>query len=78
MSRTRDTFAVTNAALLAGDFITARTGLEQLARDPSHVDLFCAPESYLGSFPELQRQPLMDRLQAADATARRNAQRVFQ
>lgn len=72
---TNDLFDITNAALLAGDFSTAREGLELLSRRPDYVDQFCAPETYTVRFPELQRRPLADRIREANSAARRNGLR---
>lgn len=72
---TNDLFDTTNAALLRGDFSTAREGLELLSRRPDHVDQFCANDTYLVRYPELQRRPLADRLNEANSAARRNSMR---
>jgi len=72
---TNDLFDTTNAALLAGDFSTAREGLELLSRRPDYVDQFCAPETYTVRYPEMQREPLAGRIREANSAARRNGMR---
>jgi hypothetical protein len=75
MKTTTQLFDTTNAALLAGDFSTARQGLEILSRRDDHVDLFASAAVYLARVAPMQRAPLAARLLEADRAAERNLAR---